>query len=205
VIFYSGGSYVHENQLFLTPHQHSKPSILWTEYADRKLLVSAASVLLIFDTAYMKHGHYDNVWERTCDRRIALYAKRNLDKTTALNLLALNGLHTHILTSSLILKASALQNDGVSVTELYKILENDPKAFEKPSVYPYQEMDDLPEMKLYPLARPKLRLYQHHVFADPHDEYLKSIETVPLQQDGSCEVVRMRLGTDVQEFGDNPV
>jgi hypothetical protein len=61
------------------------------------------------------------------------------------------------------------------------------------------------ETKLYPLSWPKLQLHQHHTFIDPHHEYLKRIDSVPLQEDGTCEVIKMRMGLEIQEFSSSPV
>jgi hypothetical protein len=51
---------------------------------------------------------------------------------------------------------------------------------------------------LLPLARPKLTLFEHAIVADPHQEYLK--EYTEIHKDGVCEVLKMRMGPDIQEF-----
>lgn len=203
VVFYSGCSYVHRGEMFLDPHIHAQPSVRWSGFIDQKILSSVANCLLIFDTTNLRHDHYSQMWIHTCERVEKFYMDRQMDQRNTLALLAVNGLETQGLISSLESMAENCQ-DGFTVSQLTASCQTDMRGLDKPSTMLYltrpTKMLQNTEILLVPLARPKLQLYEHHIFLDPHNEYLKSIKAIPIQEDGTCEVLRMKLGPEVQEY-----
>jgi hypothetical protein len=204
VIIYSGSSYVHEGQLFLEPHQNTEPTIQWTDYIDRRILLAVARVLLIFDTTNLRPGHYNQMWKETRKRidTIGYKEKRNI-----LSILATNGSNTRALTSSLTTAASA-NPGGFTISQLCDAihLQTSQKAPHENLYHIFKTgfggLGD-PEVVLQPLARPRLRLYEHHVFPDPHDEYLQNYITI--HRDGSCHVIKVSMGTNLQQFSTSSV
>jgi hypothetical protein len=200
LIFYSGGSYVHERELFLVPHRHAEPNIQWSDYVDRRILSSPAKVLLIFDTTNLRNGHYERMWNQTFERRDSSYIERGLVPENPLHMIAIDGSDTSILTSSVEVLAMRCPA-GFSTSQLYNTIRDDPQTLERPPISLYPSNSSEPHvMRLFPLSWPRLQRHNHHKFLDPHDEYLKDISSVPLQEDGACEVFSLSLGVDVQEF-----
>jgi hypothetical protein len=201
IIIYSGSSYVHEGQLFLEPHQNTEPTVQWTHYIDQRILLAVARVLLIFDTTNLRPEHYTQMWKDTCRRMDAIGYK---GKRNVLSILATDGSGVKALTSSLSTTASA-NPGGFTVSQLRDALNllHTPRA-ELYTIFKsgYGELR-VPEVVLLPLARPRLKLYEHHVFADPHDEYLQNYITI--HRDGSCHVIKVSMGPDIQQFSASSV
>jgi hypothetical protein len=196
VIVYSGSSYVHQGQLFLEPHQNTEPTVQWTDYIDRRILLAVAGVLLIFDTTNLRPQHYTQMWKETCKRVDAIGSK---EKRNVLSILATNGSETDAITSALSSAASASPS-GFTISQLCNAVCRQPSPT-SPIAELYQAgfgafRDS--EVVLLPLARPRLRLHEHHVFTDPHDEYLKNYITI--HRDGCCHVIKASLGSDLQQF-----
>jgi hypothetical protein len=196
LIVYSGSSYVHEGQLFLEPHQHTEPTVQWTDYLDRRILLAVARVLLIFDTTNLRPRHYSQMWKETCNR---VDAMRFVKKQNVPAILATNGSDTNAITSSLS-SASLANPGGITISELY-----DAMCREATTVATHAELYDPRfhgfadyELVLLPLPRPRLGLYEHHAFKDPHDEYLSNHITI--HRDGCCHVMKVTLGPELQQF-----
>ena len=199
VIFYSGCSYVHENQLFLEPHRHTEPNVRWSETVDRRIFSSVATILLIFDTTCLREGQYDQLWKRISRQ---LYEKGRW--SLALNLLSINGAETRLLVEAL--RSMAFSNlDGFTVTELCKevqVRQSAKNSWPVASVHrPEHKGDTQPkDIVLLPLSWAKLSLYEHTVFKDPHDQYLKDCDPEEIHRDGTCEVSKVLMGPDIQDF-----
>lgn len=202
LIFYCGGSYAQNGQLFLHPHRHADPSVRWSQDVHRRILSAVANFLIIFDTTYMLEDHYSRMWLRTYERREALYAERGLVKENTLQILTLNGSDTHTLAPSLSSLATNFQ-EGVTIAQIHRMICDETSVIDAPSPSLYQDGpvgNGKTGIKLYPLSWPRLQKYQHHTFLDPHNDFLKGIESVPLQEDGTCEVLRLRMSSDIQDF-----
>jgi hypothetical protein len=206
VIIYSGCSYVHQGQLFLEPHQNTEPTVQWTDYVDRIILPAVANVLLVFDTTNLRHAHYTQMFKETGKRLDTIGYKENRN---VLSILAINGSDTRAFTSSLTAAASE-SPDGFKISKLRDAMKSSqPTGCTTPSVSLYHIIktgsggSDSPQIVLLPLARPKLQLYEHHVFSDPHNEYLRNYTTI--HRDGTCHVIKLSLGPDRQEFSASSV
>jgi len=205
VIIYSGSSYVHQGQLFLEPHYNTEPTVQWTDWVDKPILHAAARVLLIFDTTSMRAKHYTQMQKETCKRMDAIRYK---ESSNVLSILAINGSDTKALTSSLSSVASA-NPGGFTISQLRDAIH----LFQTPQNTPTSELYNIskasfreyrtPEVILLPLTRPRLRLHEHHVFTDPHDEYLQNYITI--HQDGPCHVIKLSMGPDLQQFSTSSV
>ena len=158
-------------------------------------------MLLVLDTTYLRESHYHQFWRR---------ASRQLNESDSwgntLNVLSINGTETAALAESLNSMASS-HIDGFTVSELCKSIQERRSATgtgPMPSAYrPDDTGDGKPlDIIILPLVRPKLKLYEHFVFSDPHDKYLKDCDSnlEEVHKDGACEVVKLRMGPDVQEF-----
>lgn len=194
LIFYSGCSYVHESQLYLEPHRHTEPNVSWSEALDRRI---AATVLLVFDTTCLRERHYDQLWIRITSQLEALD-----EWSKVMMLLSINGAETQLLIDTLKSKAVS-QPHGFTVSELCSDIQIQQKrnsTLPAASIYRLDhKKDNKPtDIILLPLARPKLQLYGHAVIADPHGQYLQ--DSTEIQKDGVCEVIKMRMGPDLQEF-----
>jgi hypothetical protein len=201
VIIYSGCSYVHQGQLFLEPHQNTEPTVQWTDYVDRRILPTVAKVLLVFDTTNLRHGHYTQMFKETGKRldKIGYKEDRNV-----LSILAINGSETKTFSSSMI-KAASENPEGFTVSKLRDAMNASQETGRTaPMAHLYTIIKtgsggaQAPRIVLLPLARPKLQLYQHHVFSDPHNEYLRNYTTI--HRDGTCHVIKVSLGPDRQLF-----
>jgi hypothetical protein len=194
IIFYSGCSYVHGGRLFLEPHRHTEPNVRWPASVDRYSLFTKSTMLWVFDTTSLRERHYDQFWK---DMSTQLATVDRWPKV--LNILSVNGAETQKFIDSL--SSMALSRpDGFMVAELcdeIKVRQDIGGSWPLASIYPHPD-----EMKsrivLLPLARPKLTLFEHAIVADPHQEYLK--EYTEIHKDGVCEVLKMRMGPDIQEF-----
>ena len=191
VIFYSGCTYVHERQLYLEPHRHTEPSVRWSESLYRRLL---ARLLLVFDTTALRERHYDQFWSRISTQSDTLE-----DWGKILSLLSINGAETQLLIDALKVKAVD-QHHGFTVSDLCNDIQGRQRNLPVASIYrPHSKRDDKPtDIILVPLARPKLQLYGHVEIADPHRLYLQ--DCTEIHKDGVCEVIKMRMGPDLQEF-----
>jgi hypothetical protein len=205
VIIYSGSSYVHEGQLFLEPHQNTEPTVQWADYIDRRILLAVARVLLIFDTTNLRPEHYTQMWKETCNRMDVIGYK---EQHNMLSILATNGSDTKALISSLSTAASS-NPGGFTISQLDDAI----NLLQRPQKTPRAKLYHIfktgfggfgdPKIVLLPLARPRLRLYEHYVFTDPHDEYLQNYITI--HRDGSCHVIKMTMGPDLQQFSASSV
>jgi hypothetical protein len=206
VIIYSGCSYVHQGQLFLEPHQNTEPTVQWTDYVDRRILPAVANVLLVFDTTNLRHSHYTQMWKETCKRldKIGYEENRNV-----LSILAVNGSQTKAFASSLATAAST-NPEGFTISKLRDAMnsaqqdgETSPRAALYHIIKTGSGGTEAPQILLRPLAYPKLRLYDHQVFSDPHNEYLQNYTTI--HRDGTCHVIKVNLGPDRQQFSTSSV
>jgi hypothetical protein len=200
VIIYSGSSYVHQGQLFLEPHYNTEPTVQWTDWIDQRILLAVARVLLIFDTTNLRAEHYTQMWKETCKRMNSIVYK---EKSNVLSILAINGSYTKTLTSSLNTAASA-NPGGFTISQLRDTIQllQTPQTTSTAELYEIFKADfggyEAPEVVLLPLARPRLRLYEHHVFTDPHDAFLQ--KSITIHRDGACHVFKESMGTDLQQF-----
>jgi hypothetical protein len=197
LIVYSGSSYVHEGQLFLEPHQHTEPTVQWTDSLDRRILLAVARVLLIFDTTNLRPRHYSQMWKETCNRVDSMSIK----KQNLPSILATNGCNTNAITSSLT-SAALASPGGITISQLYDAICREGTTHAElyePRSYGFADS----ELVILPLPRPRLGLYEHHAFKDPHDEYLSSHITI--HRDGCCHVMKVTLSTDLQQFSANAV
>lgn len=206
VIIYSGCSYVHQGQLFLEPHQNTEPTVQWTDYVDRRILPTVAKVLLIFDTTNLRHRHYTQMFKETGKRldKIGYKEDRNV-----LSILAINGSETEAFTSTMV-KAAAENPDGFTVSKVRDAMNASQQTGGiAPAAHLYIIIKtgsggrEAPRIVLLPLARPKLQLYGHHVFPDPHNEYLRNYTTI--HRDGTCHVIKLSLSPDRQLFSESSV
>jgi hypothetical protein len=201
VIIYSGCSYVHQGQLFLEPHQHTEPTVQWSDYVDRRILSTVSKVLLIFDTTNLRHAHYTQMFKET-SHRLERSGYRN--ERNVLDILAINGLRTYGFTEALV-KAAEDHPDRFAIEKIQEIMRTSLETGHlSPMVQLYTNIEagvGTPEderIVLSPLARPKLQLHGHHIFLDPHNEYLANYTTI--QRDGACHVIKTSLGPDRQAF-----
>lgn len=206
VIIYSGCTYIHQGQLFLEPHQQTEPTVQWSDYVDRRILPAVAKVLLVFDTTNLRHEHYTQMFKETGKRLDTIGYKGN---RTLLSILAINGSDTKAFTSALTTAAST-NPDGFKVSKLRDIMKSShPTGNITPTAALYHIEKtgsggvEAPRCVLLPLARPRLRMYEHHIFVDPHNEYLRNYTTI--HQDGTCRVIKLSLGPDRQKFSTSSV
>jgi hypothetical protein len=132
--------------------------------------------------------------------------RRELDtvdrRPKILNILSINGAETQKLVDSLS-SITLLRPGGFSVAELRdeievrQITEGGWPTWPLASIYSHPDTGTA-SIVLRPLARPKLKLFEHAIIADPHQEYLK--EYTEIHKEGVCEVIKMRMGPDIQEF-----
>jgi len=191
--------YVHQGQLFLEPHQNTEPTVQWTDYVDRRILPAVAKVLLVFDTTKLRQGHYTQMFKETGKRLDKIGYQENQN---VLGILAIDGSETSAFTSSLAATASAEPN-GFTISKLCDTMNSSQQA-SSIAARQYTIIKNgsggtkFPRIVLLPLARPKLQLYGHHSFSDPHNEYLQDYKTI--HRDGSCRVIKLSLGPDRQQF-----
>jgi hypothetical protein len=194
VILYSGCSYVHEGKLFLEPHQHTEPNVRWSASIDRHFRFARTTILLVFDTTSLREGHYDQLWK---------HMSKQWDTDNrwpkAFNILSINGAETQRLVDSL--SSMTLSHPkGFAIAELcdeIKLRQTGRSSWPLASMYPHTD-DRTNSIFLIPLARPKLKLFEHAIVADPHQEYLKDYSEI--HKEGVCEVIKLRMGPDIQEF-----
>jgi hypothetical protein len=131
------------------------------------------------------------------------HIRRELDTVDrwpkVLNILSTNGADTQKLVDSLS-SMTLSRPGGFTVGELcgeIKVRQNAGGSWPLASVYPHPDTGT-GSIVLRPLARPKLKLFEHAIITDPHQEYLK--EYAEIHKEGICEVIKVRMGPDVQEF-----
>jgi hypothetical protein len=116
-----------------------------------------------------------------------------------LNILSINGTETQKLVDSL--SSMTLSHPkGFTITELcdqIKIRQNAGGSWPLASIYPRSDATTSC-IVLRPLAWPKLKLFEHAIITDPHQEYLK--EHAEIHKEGVCEVIKVRMGPDIQDF-----
>jgi hypothetical protein len=194
VIFYSGCSYVHEGKLFLEPHQHTEPNVKWPASIDRHFRFARATILLVFDTTSLREGHYDQLW-----KHMSKQWDTDNRRPKSLNILSINGAETEKLVHSL--SSMALSRPkGFTAEELcdeIKMQQTTKSSWPLASIYQHPAARTS-SIFLLPLAQPKLKLFEHTVVPDPHQEYLK--DYVEIHKEGICEVIKVRMGPDIQEF-----
>ena len=205
LIFYSGCTYVHEKKLFLEPHLHIKPTVSWSEIFEDQIIHRESRILLILDTTNLRWDHYVQWWQ-SFSRSVG-----HSDSHCRVNLLAINGIHTQALESSLAFMASDHPN-SFDLSALCNHLKQgrssnqvSPLLHYMKGVKRHEQVEEVGEIKLFPLP-PRLQLHKHEIFQDPQDQLLRILdEYTVLHQDGVCQVVKVKLDNYIQTFSPSSV
>jgi hypothetical protein len=143
------------------------------------------------------------LWKHMSRQLDISHIRRELDTVDrwpkVLNLLSTNGAETQKLVDSLC-SMTLSRPEGFTVAQLcseIKVRQNAGGSWPLASIYPYPDATTS-SIVLLPLARPKLKLFGHAIITDPHQEYLK--EYAEIHKEGVCEVIKVCMGPDIQEF-----
>ena len=118
-------------------------------------------------------------------------------------MLAINGRETQNLTEAFSAMADS-RAEGFNARELCDEVQNRQKDDTSTLAHVYGPAGSAPSSSknyvLFPLRRPKLQLYEHVVWDDPHRTYLDGCNTTEIHRDGTSEVLKVDMGPDTQEF-----